>query len=255
VHLFTGIVRCACGTRMYVPWEGTKYTCSKCRTKVAAAALEEIFREQLRAFLLSPEELTEALHRADGEIVSREESLVALESEVANVAQEVEKLYRLYASGNMSADGYGRTARPLEDRQRALDDEIPRVRGEVDFLKIQNLSRDEVLEEAKDLAARWDDLTAEEKRQIVETVVRGITVGKEEIELDLAYFPSSSEIAIERQRRQRGRFGGDTMRPASRWSMVGEGQTSSGPADVIRRWRARGCRFARARSLTMASSA
>ncbi|MEK7315659.1 MAG: recombinase family protein [Candidatus Eisenbacteria bacterium] len=255
VHLFTGIVKCSCGTRMYIPWEGTKYTCSKCRTKVAATALEEIFREQLRAFLLSPEELAEALHRADGEITSREEQLAVLESEAASVLQELEKLYRLYASGNMSADGYGRTARPLEDRQKALDDEIPRVRGEVDFLKIQNLSRDEVLAEAKDLATHWGNLAAGEKRQIVETVVRGITVGKEEIELDLAYFPRSSEITIERQRRQRGRFGGDAKRPASRWSLIGEGRTSSGPADNIRRRRARGCGYARAWSLTMASSA
>lgn len=236
VHLFTGIVRCACGNKMYVPWEGTKYTCYRCRRKVAADALEAIFRDQLKSFLLSPEDLAEALHQADDEIRSREERLATLETEVGKLQAEMGRLYHLYASGNMAVESYGRTAKPLEERQRALEDEIPRLRGEIDFLKIQNLSRDEVLSEAKDLATRWGGLNREEKRQIVETVVQGITVGKEEIELDLAYFPTSPEIAIERQRRQRDTvLRGGERRYAGRSRRDDTGLVTIGRAKQMRR--------------------
>src|SRR5712691_3838287 len=43
-------------------------------------------------------------------------------------------------------------------------------------LKTQQLSRDEVLTEAKDLYSRWDQLSADEKQKIVETIVDRIVV-------------------------------------------------------------------------------
>ena len=51
---------------------------------------------------------------------------------------------------------------------KQLDDEIPRLEGEVDFLKIQNLSRDEVVEEARDLYSRWPELPKDDKRKVEE---------------------------------------------------------------------------------------
>jgi site-specific DNA recombinase len=68
------------------------------------------------------------------------------------------------------------------------------VQGEIDFLKIQYLSSDEVLTEARDLYSRWPDLAFEEKRQIVENIVEKITVGKDEVAIDLCCLPSPSEI-------------------------------------------------------------
>lgn len=44
--------------------------------------------------------------------------------------------------------------------------------------------------EAQDLTRRWDDLEFEEKRKIVENVVERITVGDNQIEIELAYLPT-----------------------------------------------------------------
>ena len=100
----------------------------------------------------------------------------------------MDKVYKLYVSDQISADGFGRTYKPLEERLKALDDQLPRLQAELDFLAIQNLSRDEIISEAQDLYGRWSDLLPEEKRQIVENVVERITIGKEDVAIDLATF-------------------------------------------------------------------
>ena len=199
-HLFTGLVRCACGGRMYVPWRSSRYVCYGCRTSIKAEDLEAVFREQLRAFLVSPEDIARHLAQADEGIRTREERLAALEAEAARVRTEIEKLFRLYQADELSVDGFGRQHRPLEERLGALEAEIPRLRGELDFMKIQYLSRDEILAEGESLHARWPSLAFEERRAIVEAVVRGIAVGKEEVEVDLAYFPDASEVVAQRAR-------------------------------------------------------
>jgi len=46
-----------------------------------------------------------------------------------------------------------------------------------------------VAHEAAALAAAWDDLSEEERRAIVQTIVTRVTVTKDEIEITLDYLP------------------------------------------------------------------
>ncbi len=200
VHVFAGFVHCHCGQKMYVYVGSPKYICQGCRNKIAIDDLEAVFHEQLRAFLLSPEDVARHVSQADEAIRAKEERLQSLESERSKVQVEKDKVYRAYISDQLSVEGFGSQYRPLEERLKALGDEVPRLQGEVDFLKIQFLSRDEVLAEARDLHARWPSLTTEEKRQIVETIVERIVVSQDEVAIDLLYIPDSSVTATNRQR-------------------------------------------------------
>jgi site-specific DNA recombinase len=65
----------------------------------------------------------------------------------------------------------------------------PRLQGEIDFLKIQHLSEEQLASEAEDLYTRWDDLSPEDKRALVQAIVNRVTVGKDEIEISLSYLP------------------------------------------------------------------
>jgi len=94
--------------------------------------------------------------------------------------------------------------KPLEERWLQINDKLPEMQAEVDFLKIQYLSSDTVLHGAKDLYSRWANLTFEDKRTIVEVITNKITIDKEDITISLAYLPSASQNAGKRQQAVRG---------------------------------------------------
>jgi hypothetical protein len=77
--------------------------------------------------------------------------------------------------------------KPLEDRLKQLDGQIPRLQAEIDFAKINTLSRDQILENARSLYEQWPTLPSEEKRKIAESLVQRITIGNGEIDIDLCY--------------------------------------------------------------------
>jgi site-specific DNA recombinase len=200
VHLFAGFAYCDCGTKMYVPSNSPKYTCPKCRNKIGVTDLEEVFHHQLQSFFMSPTEVQGYLAKADQVIKEKEELLRSLEEEKKRVLKERERVYRSYIDEEIDVKTYGSQFRPLEERVRQIDEQIPELQGEIDFLKIQYLSSDRILQEAQDLHTRWPQLVKDEKRKIIESITENITIGKEDISINLCYLPSSSENVAERQR-------------------------------------------------------
>jgi site-specific DNA recombinase len=202
--LFAGHIFCHCGAKMYVPSNTPKYVCFTCRNKIPVVDVEQVFHAQLREFLVSAEDISRHLEAADDALREKAELLSALEKERAKLESEDEKLYRLYIEGEIGADAYGRRHRPIEERLLQIGDETPRLQGEVDFLKIRNLSSSEVVSEARDLHARWPDLDFESKRRIVETITDRITIGKENIDLTFSYAPAPLEVMAKGHRNLRG---------------------------------------------------
>lgn len=200
VQLFAGIAFCHCGGKMKVPSNNAKYICPACHNKIATIDLEEIFHLQLKDFFFSPQEIVSYLKSADETIKSKEDLLETLKKEQVKIQTEMKKIYRLYMDDKISADGFGISYRPLENRLKEINAEIPDLQGDVDFLKIQYLSSDETISEFKSLYERWKTLIQEEKRIIVEHSVERITVGTDEINIELGYLPSSSELMASKQR-------------------------------------------------------
>ena len=188
-HLFAGLTSCHCGGKMYVPSNSKKYTCIKCRNKILAEDLEAIYQEQLKDFLLSEDDLATYFHQADEVIREKVPLLEVLKKEKVDLSREMDKLYNLYMDEQISKEGFGRKNKPLEKRLAQLDNQIPRLQGEIDFLKIKNLSSEQILAETRDLHSRWEVLSREEQHQIVETITESIVIHKEEVAVNLHYLP------------------------------------------------------------------
>ena len=204
VHLFTGVAYCACGNKMYVPSNTPKYICYECRNKIPVLDLEGVFQEQLRNFFFSPDDIVEYLNKTDTVIKEKEELLTHLEDERKDVEQDIERLFELYFAEEIPKEGFGLKYRPLEERKKQLEEQIPVLQGDLDFLKIQYLSSEEIVSEARDLYTRWPKLEQGEKRKIIETVTEKIVIGKDEVDIHLCYLPNASEIMARRQRNLRG---------------------------------------------------
>lgn len=188
-HLFSGVTYCYCGSKMYVPSNTPKYVCTKCRNKIPIIDLDAVFHEQLRGFLFSPEELAVHLRAADGALKEKEELLRVLSLERGKLTGKIERLHELYDAGSIDKQGFGLKYRPMAERLAQLGNEIPKTHAEVDVMKIAHLSQEEILAEARDLFTRWPTLPGDEKRRIVETITERITIGKDDIEIDLYYVP------------------------------------------------------------------
>lgn len=195
-YLFSGLTYCACGTKMGKPTNMKKYYCRGCLNKIPEHDLELIFVEQLKAFFFNPEEITKQLEANDRALGEKQALLKSLEEERASVERKMDKVYQLYITGDLDPAGFGRRNRPLEERFQALALEAPRLQGEIDALKIGHLSVETVVSDAQTLYASWEHLSFEERRTVVETIVERITVGEAEVDIELAYVPVESGVAM-----------------------------------------------------------
>jgi len=192
VHLFSGLVWCECGEKMYVPSNSPKYTCFKCRNKIPVDDLEAVFSHELQRFLLSPERTAHYLDDAKTSISDKEAQFRTIENDRRKVAEEVDELFRLYHAKEIPTQGFGRRYQPLEERLRQIEARAPELQAEIDFLKVEYLSGDEILAEARDLSTRLPEMPPEEKRQIVENITERITVGRDGVEINLWYLPAAA---------------------------------------------------------------
>jgi len=205
VHLFTGIVFCRnCGIKMYVPSESKKYVCLKCRkVKIDIADLEEIYYQNLKTFLLTDEHLESFISKADKTISQKENELKSFLEDKRRIETEMDKLMSLYMSGEVPKDGFGKYYNPLNEQVKQIEASIPLLQSEVDFLKIELLNSDQLLQDAKTLYDRWPSLTPENKREFVEQTTDKILINKEEIKIQFTYtphLPPPSQIAADSQR-------------------------------------------------------
>jgi site-specific DNA recombinase len=192
VQLFSGVAFCSCGTKMYVPSNTPKYVCESCRNKIPIVDLDQVFHARLQDLFLDPLQVAAYLGRGDEALTEKEGLLDTLVRERSRLALEMDKLYRLYQDDELSSKSFGERHRPLEERVGQIDGEVPRLQGEIDFLRVQQLTAADFALEAASLYTRWPELDFDERRQIVEQAVRQIVVGKGEIEISLFYEPAAA---------------------------------------------------------------
>ena len=186
-HPFAGVVFCHCGQKMYVPSNTPKYVCYECRNKIPVADLDHVFQDRLQSFLLSPNEIAEAMANENQLISEKRELLESMKREQKKTRAEMDRMVELYLADELPAKGFGDRYKPMEEREEELLDEIPRLEGEIDFLRIRHLASEDIFAEARNLYAEWHKRSDAEKRRVVENVVERITIGDAEITIELTH--------------------------------------------------------------------
>jgi len=199
VHLFGSLAECSCGTKMYVRAGSPKYVCRKCCNKIPIVDLEAIFHEEMKAFFAQPERIVEHLQKADRNLVEKSALLDTHKREIAKVRDEMHQTHQLYLKQQISGDGFRDLYTPAETRLNQLQTELPKLEAEVDFLRVNKLSAEDVLHEASSLYDQWPKLPMENKRKIAEALVEKIVIGDGEIDITFSYLPSSEELCKNQQ--------------------------------------------------------
>lgn len=195
VHVFAGIVHCACGEKMYVPSNSPKYVCRKCRNKIPIVDLEGIFADEIKDYSLSTQRIQEYLTDADGTLKQKGALLQHQKQEIQKLRAEIDRVYRLYQEGQLDPAGFGKFYKPLDERVKQLEADLPRLQAEIDTGSINTLSMEEIAIQAQKLHELWPNMEPQEKRTIVEAITERITVGKDEIDISLCYTPACKEMA------------------------------------------------------------
>jgi hypothetical protein len=70
-----------------------------------------------------------------------------------------------------------------------IEQQLPELEAEIDFLKIQRINTEVVLTKTKDLYTNWENMSFEDKRNIVELITEHIVIQNDTIDIALSYFP------------------------------------------------------------------
>lgn len=202
VHVFTGVLKCACGGKMYVFSNSPKYVCAKCRHRIPCEDLEELFREHLHDYCVNPDTLSSYIERVTDGLAEKRALANSMRQEINRLNAEAEKVLKLYMDSKINSDRFGELDAPLTERRKQLDAELPKVEAQISLLQVDGLSQEQLAAEATNLYERWPSLTVAEKQEMVELITRSIVVGNEEVTIELIHFPSFQETKI-RQRSAR----------------------------------------------------
>ncbi|MBD1363470.1 recombinase family protein [Mucilaginibacter sp. ZT4R22] len=190
VYLLSGFVKCTCGKPMYVYHTSKVYACAKCRHRIAVADLDEIFQVYLKEYLESIE-VSSYITETESEIEQKQALLESTRKERARLQRNIDAWIDMRSEQELSKEQFAEKYRPAEERLNQLDKQLPMLEAEIDVYTIQLLSSDTIMQDVHNLYSQWGVMTFEQKRSIVETVVSSITIGKEDIDITLAYIPQT----------------------------------------------------------------
>lgn len=191
---FSKLVWCKCGGKMYPRTDSPKYLCRKCNNKMPIPDLDMVFRHELKAFFADPKKLSTDLAHADETLKQKEALIGSHQQTIQKVRDEMKQTHRLYLEGGITSQGFGEFYKPAEERLNQLTAELPKLQAEVDLLKVNRLSAEDITSEATTLYDRWPNLPIDDRRKIAEALLEKIVIGDGAIDLTLSYHPSSEEL-------------------------------------------------------------
>lgn len=153
----------------------------------------------MKLFFGQHERVSQHLQNADRNLTEKTAALETHRHEIQKVRDEMTRTHRLYLDGQITAQGFGDFYKPAEERLNQLRAELPRLEAEVDLLKVNKLSTDDVVHESATLHERWPKMPPDDKRKVAEALIEKIVIGDGEIDITYSCLPTSEELCKNQQ--------------------------------------------------------
>lgn len=189
-NLFTGLAFCTCGGKMYVRTRSPRYICTNCKLKIRTDDLEHIFFETLSSYLKNESAINIFNSQSEEQLIQEKNLLDTLKKRKVDIANELNQFFQLHRNGEIPTKGFGKLTEPLFTEQEQVDISIEKKQADINtIMERMKLSASSV-QDAKALFSQWDKLPKTEKRAHVEALVSRITIGKNDVDIELAgYLP------------------------------------------------------------------
>lgn len=180
VHLFSGILKCSCGGMMYMRSRSPRYVCQDCKNKIMPDDIEMVYKEEIKAFVFSDEEIKKQLNKDFSEIKVKEDEVKRLRQKADEIQKKIEGVFDLYHTGELKKESFKSYHDPLELQLQQLREHINIVTIEIDALQSSGVSLDFFVQDMKNLSSFWDMMSAEEKRRTINMTTEDIIVSNSE---------------------------------------------------------------------------
>jgi site-specific DNA recombinase len=196
---FGNRIWCQCGSKMYARTDSPKYHCRKCNRKIPVDTFEELMRQELYQFYGSKEQVAVRLNDARKNLTDTEQALTALQRQIQKIREDMKQTHQLYLDGHVTPQGFGEFYKPAEKRLNQLLVELPKLEADFARLKVDQVSVEEVIHEARNLYEQWPKLGVDQKRAIVESIFERVEIGEGKIKITYSGLPSSEELCKNQQ--------------------------------------------------------
>ena len=141
LKLFTGFLHCECGGKMYVPSANPKYTCKKCRRKIPTEDIEEIFKSQLKQFLLSEDDIQKYYESSQTGIRDKERELVVIKEKIEKLKTKIEKLFELHENNQIETERFNEFYKEPNEQLKQFERTIPILESEIKIMNYPDAER------------------------------------------------------------------------------------------------------------------
>jgi site-specific DNA recombinase len=187
VHIFTNYIFCHCGSRMNVRSRLTHYKCTNkdCTNKIRREDLDEAFKSRLIQFLSNKKELETYFKQSEKNLIQKTKELEILKKKQIDNKEELKRILNLHIQGQIPTESFKDYHKEPYELSIQLKEQIGKFENEILIESNKNNSTSLIIKESKNIYEQWDSFERDKKRNIIETVLESIIIGKDEINFNL----------------------------------------------------------------------
>jgi len=193
IHLYTGLLYCACGAKMYARRnldhnQQKRYLCKSCNNKIRLQYIDEAVGGVFKAFLL--EGLPDGIN---GEMSQTEKQIQGLKTELKRVKQGKKRWADAYEAEALSLQEFKGYHEPLVDREKVILAEISRLEFEMRTTDVQVATQEKYAQALREIA--WSDLEAQEKQELMREFVESLVLSRSDLQVNMLFTPAMLQLS------------------------------------------------------------